>query len=394
LRVLAPKLDVNLFAPSVVADPFPLYEEIRTAGRVVWNGTLEAWMVPGFQDCSAVLTDSGERFAMMNGDPELIFWFDAPNMIQVDGPEHVRLRRALAPLFTRQAVARWEVRVRQVVDELLTPLTGGQDSFDLIADFTMIPTVIVAEMLGVPEERHQDFRRWSHAITSNLAYGHEDPHSRAVMHEAADDVNAYLAEEIERHRRDEPDDLITAMLRMSGVMSVEEIRSAAILLLIAGYDTTAKLMATSLAVLERHPDQRRLVAQNPALVPAAIEEVLRWEGVTQMNPRRVMRDTALAGVELPAGATVYALTAAADRDPARWEEPRRFDVRREPKSHLGFGFGPHLCLGAPLARLETRIALERLLRLAPDYSLRDIDLGSGFFVRGPERGFLDLTAAG
>jgi cytochrome P450 len=388
------QLDVNLFDRAIVADPFPLYEQIRAAGRVVWNGTLAAWMVPGFEECSAVLTDSGERFAMMNGDPELIFWFDAPNMIQVDGPEHVRLRRALAPLFTRQAVARWEARVGSVVDELLAPLVAGKDSFDLIADFTMIPTVIVAEMLGVPEERHQDFRRWSHAITSNLAYGHEDPHSRAVMHQAADDVNAYLIEEIERHRREEPDDLITAMLRMSGLMSTEEIRSAAILLLIAGYDTTAKLMATSLVVLEQHPDQRHRVVQDPALVPAAVEEVLRWEGVTQMSPRRVERDTTLAGVELTSGDTVYALTAAANRDPGRWQDPWRFDVRRELKSHLGFGFGPHLCLGAPLARLETRVALERLLQVAPDYSLRDIDLGSAFFVRGPERGFLDLRPGG
>jgi cytochrome P450 len=383
-------MDVNLFERSVVENPFPLYERIRHAGRVVWNGTLGAWMVPGFEDCSAVLTDAGERFAMMNGDPALIFWFDAPNMIQVDGAEHVRLRRALAPLFTRQAVARWERRVGEVVEELLAPLEAGRDSFDLINDFTMIPTVIVAEMLGVPSERHEDFRRWSHAITSNLAYGHEDPERRAVMRQAALDVNTYLAEEIERHRRDQPDDLITAMLRMSG-MNAEEVRSAAILLLIAGYDTTAKLMATSLVVLERHPDQRRLVAGDPSLVSAAIEEVLRWEGVVQMSPRRVMRDTTLAGVELSAGDTVYALMAAADRDPSRWLDPQRFEVGRDLKSHLGFGFGPHLCLGAPLARLETRVALERLLAVAPDYSVREVDLGPGFFVRGPERGFLDAA---
>jgi cytochrome P450 len=288
-------------------------------------------------------------------------------------------------------VARWERRVGEVVDELLAPLVAGKDSFDLINGFTMIPTVIVAEMLGVPRERHEDFRRWSHAITSNLAYGHEDPGRRAVMQQAALDVNAYLAEEIERHRRDQPDDLITAMLSMSGVMSAEEVRSAAILLLIAGYDTTAKLMATSLLVLERHPDQRRLVARDPALVPAAIEEVLRWEGVVQLSPRRATRHTTLAGAELAAGDTVYVLIAAADRDPSRWPDPQRFDVGRDLKSHLGFGFGPHLCLGAPLARLETRVALERLLAVAPDYCLRDVDLGSGFFVRGPERGFLDAA---
>jgi cytochrome P450 len=113
-----------------------------------------------------------------------------------------------------------------------------------------------------------------------------------------------------------------------------------------------------------------------------------------MSPRRVMRDTTLAGTELAAGDTVYVLIAAADRDPSRWPDPQHFDVGRDLKSHLGFGFGPHLCLGAPLARLETRVALQRLLCVAPDYCLRDVDLGSGFFVRGPERGFLDTAPSG
>jgi cytochrome P450 len=381
------QLDVNLFDRPVIENPYPLYEDIRATGRVVWNGILNAWMVPGFDDCNTVLTDPGTRFVMMNGEPDLIFWFDGPNMIQVDGPEHVRLRRALAPLFTRQATARWENRVKEVVDELLAPLVNGDDDFDLIADFTMIPTVIVAEMLGVPKERHEDFRAWSHAIVSNLAYGHEDPDSREVMRRAGNEVNAYLSEEIERHRREQPDDLMTAMLRMSD-MSEAEIRSAAVLLLMAGYDTTAKLMANCLVVLEQHPDERRAVAEDVSLVPPAIEEVLRWAGVSQMTPRRVVGETVLGDTELPAGDTVYVLTAAANRDPGRWSDPQRFDIRREPKAHLGFGFGPHLCLGAPLARLETKVAVDRLLTVAPEYSLRGLEYGNSLFVRGPERGFL------
>jgi cytochrome P450 len=386
-----PALDVNFFDRSVVEDPFPLYEQIRSAGRIVWNDTLKGWMIPGFEECSTVLTDSGERFAIMNGDPNLIFWFDAPNMIQVDGAEHQRLRRCLVPLFTRSATAKWEQRVGEVVDELLTPLRYGSDNFDLIADFTMIPTVIVAEMLGVPKERHHDFRRWSHEIVSNLAYGHEDPVARAVMKGAADGVNSYLTEEIERHRREQPDDLITAMLGMSE-MSDAEVRSAAILLFIAGYDTTAKLMGMSLVALELHPDQRRMLADDLSLVPDGIEEVLRWTGVSQMTPRLVLRDTELAGTKLPAGDVVHVLMAAANRDPNRWSDPQRFDVRRDPKSNLGFGFGPHLCLGAPLARLETKVAIERLLKIAPEYQLRDIDLGDAFYVRGPERGLIDVGA--
>ena len=378
-----PRLDVNLFDRSVVDDPYPLYEELRATGRVVWSDPMKCWLVTGFDDCTVVLTDSGQRFTPMNGDPTLITWFDAPNMMMVDGAEHVRLRRCLSPLFTRQAVARWEPRLGEVVDQLLAPLVAGGADFDLIADFTMIPTVIVAEMLGVPPERHADFRSWSHDIVANLSFGHEDAGGRATMRQAGDEVNAYLAEEIERRRQHPQDDLITAMLGMSE-LSEGEIRSAAVLLLLAGYDTTAKLMANCLVVLAEHPEQRRLVATDLSLVPAAIEEVLRWAGVSHMTPRRVVTDTVLAGTDLGAGDALYALHVAADRDPNRWVDPQTFDLRREQKSHHGFGFGPHLCLGAPLARLETKVALERLLSLAPEYRLRDIDFGHSMFARGPD----------
>jgi cytochrome P450 len=385
------QLDVNFFDQSVIRDPYPLYERIRAAGHVVWNNQFGGWMVTGFDDSSILLTDTGERFAMMNGDPELIFWFDGTMMMMVDGSEHLRLRRALAPLFTRQAISRWERRVGEVVDELLTPLVAGSDELDLIAEFTMIPTVIVAEMLGVPKDRHQDFRRWSHQIVSNLAYGHEDAATREVMRQAGEEVNAYLKEEIERHRQQPQDDLLTAMLSMSE-MTDEEIRAAAVLLLLAGFDTTAKLMSNSLVALEQHPDQRRLVADDLSLVPAAIEEVLRWMGVSQMTVRRVVCDTELAGTQLAAGDMVAVMFAAANRDPSRWKDAHVFDIRRTAKSHHGLGFGPHLCLGAHLARLETKVAIERLLQIAPEYRLRDTDYGNGFFVRGLESGTLAVGA--
>jgi cytochrome P450 len=385
------RLDLNFFERAAIENPFPLYEEIRSVGNVVWNELLGGWMVVGFNECSTVLSDKGEHFTELNSNPELIFWFDAPNMITVDGPDHQRLRGALAPLFTRSAVAKLEERVEAVVDQLLTPL-GASSEFEL-ADFTMIPTVIVAEMLGVPEERHQDFRRWSHEIVSNLAYGHEDEQVREVMRRAAREVNTYLGEEIERHRREQPDDLLTKMVTLSGddAMTDEEIRSTAVLLLLAGYDTTAKTLASCLVALAAHPDERRLVAQDPSLIPGAVEEVLRWSGPVQFLPRMAMRDTVLGDTEVSAGNSVFAFAGAANREPARWTDPQRFDVRREVRSHLAFGWGPHLCIGAPLARLETKVALQRLLQLAPDYRLRNIDFGPSFFVRGPERGLVDVA---
>jgi cytochrome P450 len=386
------RLDIEFSGRNFKEDPFAVYEEIRAVGNVVWNELLSGWMVVGYDEGVSVVTDSGERFAMMNSDPELIPWFKGPNAITVDGADHRRLRGGLAPLFTRSAIARWEARVAEVVQRLLAPLAAGGDSFDLIADFTMLPTVIVADMLGVPEERYDDFRRWSHNIVSNLAYGLEDPKTREVLLQTSDEINEYVEEEIDRHRRERPDDLLTTMINLSGeyAMSNEEICSTAVVLLVAGYDTTAKTMANSLIALERHPDQRRLVAADLSLVPAAIEEGMRWFGPVQWLPRRILQDTALDGMELEAGHNVFVLNAAANRDPRRWPEPDRFDIFREPKAHLAFGYGPHLCLGAPLARLETKVAIEQLLRIAPEYRLRDIDFGNSLFIRGPERGTVEV----
>ncbi len=382
------ELEVNIFDRSVVADPFPVYEEIRATGPVVWNGLVGAWMATGYDECQEILVDYGKRFGQMNDDSDVLPWFEGRNMIQVDGAEHARLRRALSPFFTRQATARWEERVAAAVDQVLTPLVE-KGSFDIINEFTTIPTVIVAQMMGIPRDHYDDFQRWSSTIVSNLSYGHEDPDIRKFLTNTGREANDYLFTEIERHRREQPDDLITAMLNMPD-MEEAEIRSTALLLVLAGYDTTAKLMGNTLVALDQHPTMRAALVEEPALIPTAIEEVLRWVGVSHLNPRRVLQDTSFAGAELSAGDSIYVLQGAAGRDPVRWPDPDRFDIRREQKSHLGFGFGPHLCLGAPLARLETKIALERLLALAPHYQVRDVDYGVGLIVRGPERGFVDV----
>jgi len=386
--VKSPRLDVNFFDPAVVQDPFPVFEEIRAAGRVVWNDLLQGWMIPGHADIVEVYSDTqGSRFAVMSA--EVFFWFDAPTMITIDGAEHRRLRQPLAKYFTPAAMTRdWEPRIRQVVDELLAPLARG-GMFDL-ADFTTIPVVIVAEMFGVPAERHEDFRRWSNAIVSNIAFGNEESAARREMEQAVVELKQYLAEEIERHRRDPRDDLLNVMLNIPNWTDAE-IWSTAILLLIAGYDTTAKLMSNCLVALEQHPDQRRLLIDNPSLVPNAVEEVLRWAGAAQSIVRQVRQDTLLAGTQLATGDILYPLFVAGNRDPSRWEDPQRFDIRRPFKANLGFGTGPHICLGAPLARLETKVAVEGLLRIAPEYHLRDLDYGDAFFARGAERGVIEAA---
>jgi cytochrome P450 len=386
------QLDVNFFDPAYKENPYPLYEEIRAVGNVVWNDLVPGWTVVGFDEGLSVLANQSECFEQLSGDPELNPWFEAPNMITVDGPYHRRLRGALSPLFTRSATAKWEKRVAEVVEGMLAPLVAGNDSFDLIQDFTLLPTVIVADMLGVPPERYDDFRRWSHEIVTNLSWGFESEETRALLLRNSKEINDYLRSEIDRHRREQPDDLLTYMLGLSGdkAMTDEEILSTAVLLLTAGYDTTAKTMSNILIALERYPDQRRRVAADPSLVPAAIEEGMRWFGPVQFVPHKTAKDTVLGGMQITAGDLVYVLVAGANRDPRRWSNPEEFDLFREVKSHLAFGYGPHLCLGAPLARLEMKVAIEQLLRVAPEYRLRDIDFGNSLFIRGPESGIVEV----
>lgn len=389
------QLDINFFDRSSIEDPWPLYEQVRAEGRVVWNELLHGWMIPGFDDCAHILNDTGAEFSAVPSDPEVLPWFEAPTMISTDGASHQRLRKCLAPMFTRRATDSWEPRVQAVVEQLLAPLADGDFTYDLIADFTMVPTIIVAEMLGIPPERHGDFRRWSSTIVTNLSWGHEDADARAQMLTAARELNEYLREEIERHRAEQPDDLFTAMIRSAGddtAMSDGEMRAAAVLLLVAGYDTTAKLLSNALVAFEDNPGQRALLTADPSLMPDAIEEVLRWRSTVQMIPRIVVNDMAFGGADLKAGEMAYTMIAAANRDPSRWENPGVFDIRRPHQPHFGFGYGSHLCLGAPLARLEAKIALRALLRLAPDFRLNGIDLGPSFFVRGPERGVLQAGA--
>jgi cytochrome P450 len=392
--VTSPRVDVNLADPLTVEDPYPIYEDIRAAGRVVWNGAMNAWMVAGFADCEEMLSgpaEKQERFGQIGARfPEMTFWFAAPNMIIADRSEHRRLRHCLAEYFTPAYVARWEPRVREVVAQVLAPLAEDRE-FDLMSELTWIPTVIVAEMFGVPEERHRDFRRWSATVLNNQHYGHEPAEAHRIILEAVAELNDYLTEEIERHRRVALDDVLDVMVNHSG-WTEEEIRSSAGNLLMAGYDTTAKLIALSVEVLERHPEQRRLLVEDPALIPNAVEEVLRWGAVVQGAPKVVRRDTVLSDTRLNDGDVVYALPAAANRDPGRWSDPHAFDVRRPHQRNLGFGTGPHVCIGAPLARLETRIAIESLLRLAPEYRLRDVTYGRAFFSRGPAQGLIDGRA--
>jgi cytochrome P450 len=281
-------------------------------------------------------------------------------MVFRDPPDHTRMRRALRPAFTPLAIEALRPTVERVVDELLDALP---EALDFLAEFAVpLPAIVIAELLGIPREDHDRFRAWSESLaTLVFASGLPDRHRRG--REALTALATYLGEQL-AHRRAQPaDDLLgtLAVLRAAGELTAEEATANAVLLLFAGHETTTGLLANGLAALLAHPEQLERLRTERSLMPSAVEELLRYEGPSKLMPRWAVQEVELRGRRIASGDLLYLVQSAANRDPRRFAEPDRLDVARDPNPHLGFGYGLHYCLGAPLARLETAIALSRLL---------------------------------
>jgi cytochrome P450 len=246
-------------------------------------------------------------------------------------------------------------------------------------------------MLGIETEMFTQFSAWSDAMGA-IPEGALDPSPRGMEtvmagQRATAELNAYIAGQVADRRRHPADDLIGKMVASpfaQTAMSESEIIASNTQLVFAGNETTAKLMAHTLVTLAQHPDQRRALADDRSLILPAIEEVHRWQTITQFLDRDIHQNVEVAGVNLPPGSVVTAMQGAANRDPERWDHPSNFDITRPSRQHLGFGFGLHSCIGLNLARLEVQIWLNRLLDLLPEYGVtQDVDYGPNYQLRGP-----------
>ncbi len=390
-----PVVNISFSEPGFNQDPYPKLEEIRAVGPIVYNELLDRWMVSSYADVSHVLGDP-TRFAQGVSDAFVDF-FGGPTMETIDDPQrHDAIRGIWARDFWRGSLERQRPLVEDVVAGQLLPFVErvrAGETVDAVADLARgIPTLVIADMLGIETSMFKQFSAWSDAMGA-IAEGALDPERGteiiAAGRQATAELNAYIADQVEARRRQPTDDLISKMVSSEYArtsMSDNEVVASNTQLVFAGNETTAKLMAHTLVTLARHPDQRRMVAADRALVPAAIEEVLRWESITQFIDRDVCVDEVdLAGVTLTSGAVVTPLQGAANRDPVRWEAPGRFDITREPRQHLAFGFGMHSCIGLNLARLEAQVWLNQLLDELPEYELAgEISYGGNFQLRGPE----------
>ncbi|MEF2529302.1 MULTISPECIES: cytochrome P450 family protein [Streptomyces] len=366
--------------PAFVANPFPLYRQLREEGpvrRAVIAGGLEAWLVTRYEDGLAALSDprlsSDVRDAadarlqqqLPTAERESLLG----TMLRSDPPDHTRLRRLVSKAFTARRVAAMRPRIQAITDGLLDAVVPSGRA-DLVADFALpLPVTVISELLGVPVDDRHDFQHW----TDRMIMRGAEPPDPAAVEEAWRHMHGYVTGLIQAKRAHPVDDLLSALVTARDEdqqLSEPELVAMVFLLLAAGYITTVNLIAGGIATLLDHPGQLDLLRADPGLLPGAVEEFLRYDGPVSPGIARFAReDVEIAGVAIPRGATVLIASAIADRDPARFPDPERLDITRKDNAHLAFGHGIHYCLGAPLARLEGQIAIGTALRRLPDLAL-------------------------
>ena len=389
------------FDPRWSTDPFPLYEDLRERAPIHRN-EMGFWVVSTHAECLAVLRDrrnsadrlhvAPERFRrpIAEENPMAAGMVEMRPFLFRDPPDHTRLRGLVAQAFTPKVVESLRDRTQLMIDELLdAALEAGE--VDLLSEFAYpLPMRVVCELLGVPAEDQSQLKVWSEALARGM-----DPDfllsddvitARAT---AAIEFARYFSGLMAERRRVPADDLLSALVRVEdggNVLSETEILSTCTLLFIAGHETTVSLISGGVLALLRHPDQREQFCSEPGIRRSAVEEILRYVSPVQLTGRAVTEKCTFGGVEFDAGEFVLLLLASANRDPKQFENAASFDITRSPNNHLGFGFGIHHCLGSPLARMQTELALASLFQVAPQLSLTvdDVSYKPNVVLRGME----------
>jgi hypothetical protein len=382
---------ISLADRAVIPDPYPLLARMREASPfTALDGALVVY--GRYADCSRILRDpraSSQRNQSLLSTDRATRRRGTPSFLSLDPPDHTRMRRLVSQAFTPRVIATLAGRISQLTDELLTAAAQpGDHQFDLVSALAYpLPVRIISELLGVPPQDHATFADWSAKLAHSVqpSFGAVDPAELAQTEQASAEFRDYFTELIETRRASPGDDLLTKLIKAEDEgqrLTLDEMISTCVLLLVAGHETTVGLISNAMLALLRNPDQLAALAADPELAAQVVEETLRYDSPVQLTGR-----VATGGLAEPDGAVILLLLSATGRDPAAFTDPDTFDIRRGTSEHLAFSAGPHFCLGAPLARLEATIALKALATrlVAPELDPDSLVYKPNYNLRGPER---------
>jgi cytochrome P450 len=368
--------DFDITDPAVIADPYPAFERMRALGRPVWDDGLGMWLAFRHEDANAVLRDRALgriwRARVPEDAWETFNWLHADALLENEPPKHTRLRRLVAAAFARGNIESRRGRIQELCAALLDDCQAKLDStgsFDAIADYAEpLPVLVIADLLGVPDDEIGPLRPWSQAIVKMYEYD-RTPEDDAAAEVACREFAAYVDELVERRRTEPGDDLVTHLAQVEAEgdrLTAHELAATVVLLLNAGHEATVNGFGNGLVALLQHRDQwDRVVADPWGLATTAVEEMLRYDTPSALFERTALADVEVGGVTIAEGQKVAALLGSANRDGAVFADPDSFDVGRDPNPHIAFGAGIHFCLGGPLARLEMQQSLPMLAERFP-----------------------------
>ena len=365
----------DLTSNAFIEDPYRTYEQLRRKDPVHRMRLIEAWALTRYEDVQDVLIDH-KRFTNAERNYD---YMQYRTFLDLDPPDHTRLRGLVSKAFTPRAVRELGPRIQGLVDELLDAV-AGKSRIDLISDFAFpLPVIVIAEMLGVPAEDRARFREWSDDIALSVNPLLNSEQIERVQ-QATEELFDYFEGIIEQRRQAPQNDMISALLAAEEEgdrLTHEELLSTLMLLLVAGNETTRNLIGNGMLALLKNPAQLQRLRDRPELLDSAINELLRYDSPVQIDSRNAIDDVEIGGKRIAAGQRILAIVGAANRDPQVFANPDELDIGRDEVSHLSFGRGIHYCLGSPLAILEGRMAFTSLLerfssiRLASDPVFKD-----------------------
>jgi pimeloyl-[acyl-carrier protein] synthase len=370
----------RLLDPAVLADPWPLYARLREEAPVHWDQFLHCWVVTRYADVHQVLhsfsadrTPSPEAMRALGlGHIEPIAEVMVKQMLFLDAPDHTRLRKLCSTAFTPRRVELLEERVQAIAEALIDKVVDKK-SMDVVADFAApFPAIVTAHLLGMPSEDHAQLKSWSADFAEMLGNFQHNPERIGRVLKSVEDMTGYFRRAIREEERPLPEGLVRSLLEAEidgNKLSEDEVIANTIVTMVGGQETTTNLIGNGLLTLLQNPDKLAELRDNPEIADTAVEELLRFETPSQHTGRICHEDTLIGGQLIRKGQAVMAVMAAGNRDPRRFPDPDTLDLRRTDNRHLAFGWAAHFCFGAPLARMEGRIAFTTLLRRLPELAL-------------------------